>query len=97
VFSRDGTEIFFLNGDSLVAAPITYEPTISVGPPRELFETTGYFLIGPGRSWDVDPNGQQFLMIREAPTDAPDGEQAAARIDVVVNWFEELKSRVPVE
>jgi serine/threonine-protein kinase len=94
VFSRDGSEIFFLSGDSLVAAPITYEPTISVGPPRELFETTGYFLIGPGRSWDVDPSSQRFLMIREAGTGAGGG---ARQIDIVINWFEELESRVPVD
>jgi hypothetical protein len=94
VFSRDGSELFFLSGDSLVAVPITYEPTISVGPPRELFETTGYFLTGPGRSWDVDPSGQRFLMIRTA---SPTVAGAAPQIDVVINWFVELESRVPIE
>jgi serine/threonine-protein kinase len=94
VFSRDGSELFFFDGEGLSAAPITYEPTLRVGAPTRLFETTGYFLQGPGRAWDVDLNGQRFLMIRDT---SPAADGAAPRIDVVLNWFEELKSRVPVD
>jgi dipeptidyl aminopeptidase/acylaminoacyl peptidase len=97
VFSRDGSELFFIDGDGLWATPITYEPTRRVGAPRRLFDTTAYFLSAPGRAWDVDPSGQRVLMIRAPATGEGDGGQPAARIDVVVNWFEELKSRVPVE
>jgi hypothetical protein len=52
-----------------------------------------------GRAWDVDPSGQRFLMIRQPGTGAAgeDEEPSRQRIDVVLNWFEELKSRVPVE
>ncbi len=41
-------------------------------------------------SWS--PDGQWFLMIQEG------GEDSAAQqqINVVLNWFEELKQRVPV-
>jgi dipeptidyl aminopeptidase/acylaminoacyl peptidase len=97
VFSRDGLELFFADGDGLAAVPITYDPTVRVGAPSRLFNTTAYFLDAPGRSWDVDPRGERFLMIREATTGGGEGELPAARIDVVINWFEELKSRVPVE
>jgi len=43
------------------------------------------------RSYDVTPDGRRFLMIKE-------NEQvsAATGINVVLNWFEELKQRVPV-
>jgi hypothetical protein len=95
VFSRDGLELFFIDGNGLVAVPITYEPTLRVGAPSRHFETTTYFLDAPGRAWDVDPSGERFLMIREPATG--EGELPAARIDVVINWLEELKSRVPVE
>jgi hypothetical protein len=94
VFSRDGSELFFFDGQGLSAAPVTYEPTLRVGAPQRLFETTARFPSVPGgRSWDVDPSGERFLMIR-APEAA--GQQTA-RIDVVVNWFEELESRVPTQ
>jgi serine/threonine protein kinase len=42
---------------------------------------------------DVSFDGQRFLMLR------PDAQEAAAprQINVVLNWFEELKRRVPTE
>jgi hypothetical protein len=99
VFSRDGSELFFLDGNGFSAVPITYEPTLRVGTPRRLFEPTAYMGFILGRAWDVDPSGQRFLMIRQPGTGAAgeDEEPSRQRIDVVLNWFEELKSRVPVE
>jgi Tol biopolymer transport system component len=96
VFSRDGSELFFFDGQGLAAAPITYEPTLRVGAPRRLFESTAYLWGPAGRAWDADPSGERFLMIR-VPVGGDDGEQPTARIDVVLNWFEELESRVPVD
>jgi hypothetical protein len=51
-----------------------------------------------GRAWDVEPSGERFLIIR-APGATPteDEPPQTDRIDVVLNWVEELKSRVPVE
>jgi serine/threonine-protein kinase len=100
VFSRDGSELFFFDGNGLSAVPITYEPTLRVGTPRRLFETAPYLGFLVGRPWDVDPSGERFLMIRVPGTAAPTAEGAAPprdRIDVVLNWFEEIKRRVPVE
>jgi hypothetical protein len=50
-----------------------------------------------GRAWDVDPKHDRFLMIT-MPNAQQGGGDAPIRpkIDVVVNWFEELKARVPV-
>ena len=39
--------------------------------------------------YDVSPDGQRFLMVKAGQ------EQAAAQINVVLNWFEELKQKVP--
>jgi serine/threonine-protein kinase len=101
VFSRDGSELFFYDGRGFAAASISYEPALRIGPPRRLFESSDYFLGDYGRAWDLDASGQRFLMIRNA--DATRAAPAAERddrerphIDVVVNWLEELKSRVPV-
>jgi dipeptidyl aminopeptidase/acylaminoacyl peptidase len=96
VFSRDGSEIFYYDGSGLSAVPISYEPTLRVGTPRRLFESAGYQWAVDGRAWDFDPSGQRFLMIRERPN-AADDTREGERIDVVLNWFEELNSRVPVQ
>jgi hypothetical protein len=95
LFSRTGTELFFLDGTALSVAPISYEPTVIVGPPRVLFDATSYILNVDGRAWDVDPSGQRLLMIR-APGGA-EGARERERIDVVLNWFEELKTRAPTQ
>ena len=39
--------------------------------------------------YDVSPDGQRFLMLKA--TDQP----APTQINVVLNWFEELKQKVP--
>jgi len=44
-----------------------------------------------GANYDVSPDGQRFLMVK--PTTAQ--EAAPTQINVVLNWFEELKQRVP--
>ncbi len=41
--------------------------------------------------YDVAPDGQRFLMIKEAD----EGEGQLGQINVVLNWFEELKRLVP--
>ena len=97
VFSRDGSELFFFDGSSLLVAPITYETTLRVGPPRRLFESTAYLWSAGGRSWDADPSGERFLMIRKPGTGEGDGARQSEQINVVLNWFEDLKRRVPVQ
>jgi hypothetical protein len=57
-----------------------------------LFE--GEYLASPfpatGVTYDVTRDGQRFLMVKDV-------EQASAtQINVVVNWFEELKRLVPI-
>jgi hypothetical protein len=49
------------------------------------------------RDYDVTPNGDKFVIIVAEQKDAKAGAPAPAlRIDVVLNWFEELKARVKV-
>ena len=49
--------------------------------------------LGYPRGSDTSPDGQRFLMIKPSEQQA----QAATQINVVLNWFEELKRRVPVK
>lgn len=66
------------------------------GTPEALFEDD--YLRGSGRQYDIHPDGDRFLMIRNAEAD--DDEPAAdplPRINVVVNWDQELLERVPLD
>jgi len=42
-------------------------------------------------NYDVSPDGQRFLMLK--PTEQ--AQAAPTQINVVLNWFEELKQKVP--
>jgi hypothetical protein len=46
------------------------------------------------RGYDVSPDGKRFLMIKESATEAQKTGEAAV-INVVLNWAEELKSKLP--
>ena len=100
VFSRDGSELFFFNDSAIQAADVTYEPSLKIGTPHRLFPTAGYMPAALGRAWDPDPSGKRFLMIRDPASTASNASGNASpqlKIDVVLNWFEELKRRVPTQ
>ena len=81
-----GRELFYINGDKMMAVEVVTSPGFSAGTPKILFEDPDLTNNG----WDVSPNGRQFLMVKPV-----EQQRAATQIDVVLNWFEELKRRVP--
>ena len=87
IWARDGGELFYRNSDKMMAVPIRDQSGFTFGTPRILFE--GRYETGrrvPG--YDISPDGQRFLMVK-----TPD-ESAPRQINVIVNWFEELRRRV---
>jgi serine/threonine-protein kinase len=89
VWARSGGELFFRNGDQMLAVTINAQPGFSASPPKILF--AGPFSRTTGRvTYDVSPDGQRFVMFQSG-----DEEQTSSQINVVMNWFEELKRRVP--
>ena len=92
VWSRDGRELFFLNGDAMMAVEIRTSPTFTAGAPRMLFE--GRFVRSPNTvaSYDVSADGQRFLRVQPMHPDPPRDQ-----IQVTLNWFEELKRLVPAK
>jgi len=92
IWSRSGTELFYRNGRGFYAVPIGTKGTLTVGQPALLFE--GDFDSGsvtPGiPSYDVAPDGRRFIVV----SGAADAE-SPSRLDVVMNWVEELKRRAP--
>jgi Tol biopolymer transport system component len=92
-WARSGRELFYRNGDKMMAVEIETKPAFRAGRPTVLFEgryDTSPIGLQPGISYDVSPDGKRFLMIK------PAGEQpAATQLQVVQDWFEELKRRVP--
>jgi len=92
VWSRSGRELFYRSGNKMMTAETTTQPGFSVGKPRMLFEGQYRLTVFPvaGVAYDVSPDGQRFLMIKE-----PEQATSFTQINVVLNWVEELKRRVP--
>jgi Tol biopolymer transport system component len=88
-WSRDGKEIFYLQSDAMMAVEVRTDPAFSAGRPRRLFG--GSFRPGyaNSHSFDASPDGRRFLMVRLDPGSIP------RQINIVLNWFEELKRLVP--
>jgi Tol biopolymer transport system component len=86
-WSRSGREAIYRNGDQLVAVDVETsgaEPRLST--PRLLFERTfasGAYVTIP--NYDVMPDGSFVMMLPEP---------GAPRLTVVLDWIEELRTKV---
>jgi len=68
--------------------------TSRIGRPRALFEFDSRVLDLRGfplRGYDVSPNGERFVALQREPRSLP----AVTHINLMLNWFEELKAKVP--
>ena len=94
LWSRDGRTLFFAPPGELQSVTITTQPDFVVGKPESL--PRGFLVNGTGtpRSYDVMPDGQFIGVIDSAP--AAQASLALSQV-LVLNWFEELKSRAPLK
>ena len=87
-WSRDGKELFYVEGGTLMSVPVEVSPTFSVGSVTRLFEhpslAAGLFIA----QYDVSGDGEQFLLAERVEAEV---EEPAIRI--VQNWHEEFRDR----
>jgi serine/threonine-protein kinase len=81
-WSRDGAELYYRNGQAIMAVSVNTRPPFSAKP-QELF--SGGFDFLQDDNWDVGPDGR-FLMVRSDPN-------AGTQFLVVLNWFDELRAQ----
>jgi Tol biopolymer transport system component len=96
IWSRNGKELFHEPGPSqLIMIPVQTEPALAFGSPVSLPDAGRFGGVSPLflRDRDLTPDGQRFI----APVfiDQDGRETGPSEIRVVLNWFEELKARVP--
>jgi hypothetical protein len=72
------------DGTKMMSVTVSTSTALSLGPPRLLFGKPYAFGAGVTvPNYDVSPDGQRFVMVKE--------ELGAGRLNVVLNWTEELK------
>ncbi len=87
VWGPNGQEILYVSSDGIMRVAVRDIETSSLpslGRPVLVFEVSGLEWFG------LSPDGQTFALSR-VPV-----ESSATEINIVLNWFEELKERVPV-
>ncbi|HJZ74615.1 MAG TPA: protein kinase, partial [Vicinamibacterales bacterium] len=86
LWSRDGREIFYRRGASVMAVPVHAGESFSAGAPRLVFAGT---VASPPfafrTEYNVTPDGRRFLMIERQQSGM------LQHVNVILNWFEELR------
>jgi Tol biopolymer transport system component/predicted Ser/Thr protein kinase len=94
-WARSGRELFYLEPRpsgklAMMAVDFAAGGAFKPSTPHALFEGD-WESTTPLRSYDVTPDGQHFIMFRTEPP--PD--ERVTKLNVVLNWFEELNKRAP--
>ena len=87
-WSADGRQLFYRSSNRLMAVPLNGGNTFAYGRPKPLFDGIYNSGIESGRSYDVDPTGGRFLLVRPADTGP-----APRAVRVTLNWPVELTKK----
>ena len=99
LWAPDGSRLFYNIPGQFVAVSVTTQPTVAFGNPVAVPRGT-FLAFGPlvARNHDITPDGKAIVGVIMAASDQTQtGASAFNQIQVVTNWFEELKARVPTK
>jgi Tol biopolymer transport system component len=95
VWAPDGKELYYrdLTGQKLMAVSFFADNELKVGNPTLLFQGKFAPGIGPwGRCYDIMPDGKHFIMVEKK------GDKSkTTEINIIINWFAELKQLLPAD
>jgi serine/threonine-protein kinase len=99
LWSSDGTRLFYLQDDTagtmqIVSVDVQTQPSFAIQKTTPLPIKGVIGSLGP-RHYDISPDGKYFVvMLPKSQADA--AKTPPEQINITLNWFEELKKRVPV-
>jgi Tol biopolymer transport system component len=89
VWNRNGKELLYVGPSGmLMSVPVETANDFSFETPSPILDLSAAAL-DQLRHYDISPDGKRFLIIKN------DVQQESARINVVLNWIEDLKRLVP--
>ncbi|HSP69929.1 MAG TPA: hypothetical protein VLN48_19535, partial [Bryobacteraceae bacterium] len=98
VWSPDGKELFYVAGPSLFGSMgFNTRPSVSFGSPVRA-PKSGFNTNVPSavRTYDILPDGNHFIGVVAAGQARP-GPGGSPPLQVVLNWFEDVKQRAPAK
>jgi Tol biopolymer transport system component len=96
VWAPDGKELFYVAGPSLFGSmSFNTQPSVSFGSPVRA-PKSGFATNVPSgvRTYDILPDGKHFIGVVAAGQAQP-GPAGSPPLQVVLNWFEDVKQRAP--
>ena len=88
MWAHSGRELFYKGNGNLMVVEVLPGATFVPGARRTLFPVQGFVSSPFHQFYDVTPDDQRFVMIRNQ------GAEEASELIVVENFFEELKAKV---
>jgi len=97
MWSRDGKRLYYAGGNEFSVVEYQVQPSFKVvGKPSGLPRSGAISVPLAPRSYDLAPDGKHFLIVVEAG-DRAGAPDSGRQIQIVTNWFEELKAHVPTK
>ena len=95
LWARNGKQLFYwsLDHGKIWVVDIQTGADLIVGNPRLLFENNGIMVNPIRRGFDISLDDQLFLAVRQEDRQP----QPVTEINLVLNWFEELKRLAPTK
>jgi serine/threonine-protein kinase len=91
IWDPSGKTLYYRSGITMKAVAIEVEPSFSLGETNDLF-TEWAERNNMVRNYDFDPVNRRFIMVKSLQD-----ESTPTKINVVLNWFDELKRLVPAD
>jgi len=90
-WSRDGKELFYVEGDTLAAVEVTTSPAFALVSTTPLFSDPHLSSATSGQiAYDVSADGR-FVLVESVGSES--AEARPTSIHVVENWYEEFRNR----
>ena len=88
-WSADGKTLFYGTPNTITAVPIAGARSLTAGQPHVILKDYHGVNVESAVSYDIAPDGKSILV-----TQPKEGEGTYQQINVVLNWFEEIKKTV---
>jgi len=90
LWSPDGTDLYFRSPDGREAFRTSFEvgPEPKISPPEHLFIGNFQEHNPFGRTWDLSPDGQRFLLFEQT------NPVSRHELQVIVNWTREVEEKL---
>jgi Tol biopolymer transport system component len=88
VWNPKGGELFYRDGNKVMAVEVSTKPNFSIIRTTQLFDQPYVFYSTTLSTYDVRQDGERFVMLKD--------QSGSGRLNLVLNWLDELKQQVPV-